>query len=454
VSHTMLDPLAQRDVAHMIHPLTRHRQLDETGPVIVVAGNGATVTLDDGRTLVDGSAGLWNVNVGHGRSELAEVARAQMERLAFSPTFGGFSHTPVIALAERLSELAPGDLSAAMFTSGGSESNETAFKLARYYWRLNGKREKLIVLSHDRGYHGLSLAAGSSTRLAQYHGDFGPNAPGFEQIPAPYPYRCSGGTPCDPSDCDVISGRALARRIEELGPENVAAVIAEPVLGTGGVIVPPLGYFANIREVCNRYDVLLIADEVITGFGRTGRMFGVEHENVVPDLMTFAKGVTSGYMPLGGVLVREPIRQALHAVPDDHPLMHGFTYSGHPVACVVALENIDIIGREQLVAQAESRGKYLADRLQDLAALPEVGDIRSRGLMAGVELVANRETRERFPAELGRGGAVSREARNHGLATRPLLDDILLLAPPLIISEEEIDRCVDALAVSIEKTRP
>ena len=454
MTDTMLDPLAQRDVAHVIHPLTRHRQLDDTGPVIVIEGNGATVTLEDGRTLVDGSAGLWNVNVGHGRSELAEVARTQMERLAFSPTFGGFSHEPAIALAERLSQLAPGDLSAAMFTSGGSEANETAFKLARYYWLLNERPEKLIVLSHDRGYHGLSLAAGSATRLSQYHGDFGPNAPGFEQIPAPYPYRCSAGVPCDPDDCDVTSGRALARRIEELGPENVAAVIAEPVLGTGGVIVPPLGYLANVRQICDQYEVLLIADEVITGFGRTGRMFGVEHEDVIPDLMTFAKGVTSGYVPLGGVLVRSFIRQALHSVPDDHPLMHGFTYSGHPVACVVALENIDIIEREQLVAQADNRGKYLAKRLQDLAVLPEVGDIRSRGLMAGVELVADQETRERFPAELGRGGTVSREARNHGLATRPLLDDILLLAPPLITSEEEIDRCVEALAISIEATRP
>jgi adenosylmethionine-8-amino-7-oxononanoate aminotransferase len=450
----MLDPLAQRDVAHVIHPLTRHRQLDEIGPVIVVEGAGATVTLDDGRVLIDGSAGLWNVNVGHGRTELAEAAKAQMEKLAFSPTFGGFSHEPAIELAERLSEISPGDLSAAMFTSGGSEANETAFKLARYYWRLNGKPEKLLVLSHDRGYHGLSLAAGSSTRLDQYHGDFGPNAPGFDRIPAPYPDRCSAGIPCDPDDCDVISGRALARRIEELGADNVAAVIAEPVLGTGGVIVPPLGYLANIRKVCDQYDVLLIADEVITGFGRTGRMFGVEHEGVVPDLMTFAKGVTSGYMPLGGVLVREHIRQALHSVPDDHPLMHGFTYCGHPVACVVALKNIDIVEREQLVAQAEARGNYLAKRLQDLAALPEVGDIRSRGLMAGIELVANQETRERFPAELGRGGTVSREARSHGLATRPLLDDILLLAPPLVISEEEIDRCVEAMAISIEATRP
>lgn len=453
MSQTALDSLASRDVAHMIHPLTRHRQLDEIGPVIVVEGRGATITLEDGRTLIDGSAGLWNVNVGHGRSELAEAARDQMEKLAFSPTFGGFSHPPAIALAERLAQLAPGDLAAAMFTSGGSEANESAFKLARYYWRLRGKPEKLVVLSHDRGYHGLSLAAGSSTRLTQYHGDFGPNAPGFEGIPAPYAYRCSAGVPCDPATCDVMSGTALAQRIEEIGPEKVAAVIVEPVLGTGGVIVPPLGYLAAVREVCDQHNVLLIADEVITGFGRTGRWFGVEHENVVPDLLTFAKGITSGYMPLGGVLVSEAIREALHSVPDDHPLMHGFTYSGHPVACVVALENLDIIEREQLVAQVESRGFYLADRLQTLGALPEVGEIRSRGLMAGVELVADRATRERFPAGLGRGAAVSREARNHGLATRPLLDDVLLLAPPFVISEDEIDRCVDALAASIETTR-
>src|SRR4051794_6940402 len=403
MSRVAEDALAGRDVAHLIHPLTRHRQLEEVGPVIVVEGRGAEVVLDDGRVLVDGSAGLWNVNVGHGRRELAEVAKVQMEKLAFSPTFGGFSHEPVIRLAEKLADMSPGDLSAAMFTSGGSEANESAFKLARYYWKLQGKPSKQIVLSQQRGYHGLAHASGSATALDQYHGDFGPTAAGFARIPAPYPYRCAGGVPCDPSSCDVMTGRALAARIEELGADDVAAVIAEPVLGTGGVIVPPIGYLQALRDVCDRYDVLLIADEVITGFGRTGRMFGVEHENVVPDMLSFAKGVTSGYIPLGGVLVGPRIRDALHEVPDDHPLMHGFTYSGHPVACVVALANIEILENEELARQAEARGRYLADALQRLAELEEVGDIRSRGLMAGVELVANRETRERFPASAGRG---------------------------------------------------
>jgi putrescine aminotransferase len=439
--------LVEADKAHLVHPLTRHRMIRDTGPVLVVAGKGAKVQLADGRWLIDGSAGLWCVNVGHGRSELADAASAQMNKVAFTPTFGGFSNPPAIRLAERLSRLAPGDLSAVFLTSGGSEANESAFKFARYYWRLRGYTDKDIIISHERGYHGLALATTTATRLAAYHSDFGPLAPGFAQVDAPYCYRCSVGKP---DSCPIDRGEVLARRIEELGPGRVAAVIVEPVLGTGGVIVPPPGYLASVRAVCNRYDVLMIADEVITGFGRTGRWFAVERDGVVPDMLTFAKGVTSGYIPLGGVIVRQPIWEALHDVPDDRPLMHGFTYSGHPVACAVALENIDIIERENLVAIAAKRGEYLAQRLNELRDLEHVGDVRSLGLMAGIEVVANQKTKERFPAAgLARTAAVAKSAREFGLVTRPLLDDILLLAPPLVISEEEIDQAVNAMRESI-----
>lgn len=449
-STSATEKLINCDKEHLLHPLTRHRQFLESGPVLVVAGKGAKVQLSDGRWLIDGSAGLWCVNVGHGRDELAKAASDQMTKIAFTPTFGGFSNPPAIQLAERLADLAPGDLEAVFFTAGGSEANESAFKFARYYWRLIGKPSKSIVISHERGYHGLAHGTTAATGLTPYHSDFGPLAQGFEHVAPPYCYRCPAGVPADPASCPVDHGRVLAKKIEELGPEHVAAVIVEPVLGTGGVIVPPEGYLRALREVCDRYDVLMIADEVITGFGRTGRWFGVERDGIVPDMLTFAKGVTSGYIPLGGVMIREHIWKAFHEVPDDHPIMHGFTYSGHPVSCAVALKNIDILEREELVPQVAARGNQLLNCLEELRELPYVGDVRGLGLMAAVEIVADKVTKERFPsAGLQRTAAVARWAREYGLVTRPLLDDILLLAPPFVINDEEINQAVNSLRQAI-----
>jgi adenosylmethionine-8-amino-7-oxononanoate aminotransferase len=443
--------LVAADKAHLVHPLTRHRAFLDTGPVLVVAGKGAQVQLADGQWLIDGSAGLWCVNVGHGRAELAKAASDQMLAVAFTPTFGGFSSVPAIRLAERLADLAPGDLEAVFFTSGGSEANESAIKFARYYWRLADKPTKTIVISHERGYHGLAHATTSATGLTPYHQDFGPSAADFVHVAPPYPYRYPEGS-ADQGINPVDSGEVLSKTIGALGADRVAAVIVEPVLGTGGVIVPPAGYLKAVREVCDRHNVLMIADEVITGFGRTGRYFGVDRDSVVPDMLTFAKGVTSGYVPLGGVIIRKAIWDAFHDVPDDKPLMHGFTYSGHPVACAVALANLDILERERLVPQVEERGRYLAKRLDELRDLPYVGEVRSLGLMAGVEIVADKVTKARFPsAGLARTAAVARNARGYGLVTRPLLDDILLLAPPFVITEAEIDRAVFALRESILK---
>ena len=454
LTESALAHLVAADKAHLVHPLTRQRAFTEDGPILVVGGRGSEVQLADGRMLVDGSAGLWCVNAGHGREELAEAAHTQMSTVAFTPTFGGFSNIPAIQLAERLAGLAPGDLDAVMFTSGGSESNETAFKLARFYWTQLGQPGKTVVLSHDRGYHGLGLATTTATGLKQYHPDFGPLASGFAHIPTPYCYRCEGedGGACDPATCSVDTGRAIEARIDELGADTIAAIIIEPVLGTGGVIVPPPGYLTAVREICTRRGILMIADEVITGFGRTGRWFGVQHEDVVPDLLTFAKGVTSGYIPLGGVMIGSAVRDVLQSVGDDHALMHGFTYSGHPVSCAVALANLDIIEREDLPAVAAERGRYLKGRLEELRALDHVGDVRGQGLMTCVEIVADARTKERFPsAGLARTASIAKSAREFGLVTRPLLDDILLLAPPLVITEAECDRAVSALAESIKR---
>jgi putrescine---pyruvate transaminase len=438
----------------VIHPLTKPKSLRDTGPVMVVGGTGAEVTLGTGRSVIDGTSGLWCVNVGHGRPELAAAAAEQMSRLAFAPSFGGFSNIPMAELAERIASLAPGGLNSVLFTSGGSEANESAFKLARHYWWALGKPDKTIILSHDRAYHGLSQAATAATRLAPYRTGFGPLPDGFARIPAPYMYRCEAGVPCVPEICPVCTGQRLERVIDDLGAERIAALIVEPVIGTGGVIVPPPGYLARLRQICRDRGILFISDEVITGFGRTGTMFGGDGDGVIPDMMTFAKGVTSGYVPLGGVVVSDDVWSAMMEIADDPPLMHGFTYSGHPVACAVALRNLQIIEEEGLLQTVRRSAEVLTQALAALRDLPEVGDVRSRGLMAGVELVADRATRRKYPAEAGRAAAAVVAARRHGLLTRALIGDILMLAPPFVITEEQIDRAVRALRQAIQETSP
>ncbi len=445
---------AEVDLAHLIHPLTDHSQLAGAGPLVIVRGEGCELISEDGRRLIDGLAGLWTVNLGHGREDLIEAATRQMSELAYASTFGGVSSPPAIELAERIAELAPGDLNGVFFVSGGSEANETAIKLARRHWIRNGQPAKSVVIAHDRGYHGLAGLTTTVTRLAPYHVDFGREAPDVVEVPAPYPYRCDAGVPCLPETCLVCNGVALERRIEELGADRVAAVVVEPVFGSGGVIVPPPGYLRKVKEVCARHDVLLIADEVITGFGRTGAWFGVDRDEVVPDMITFAKGVTSGYVPLGGVILAEPLWEELRD-PEREPgyLMHGFTHSGHPVACAVALANIEAIEREDMLSRVREASETFAGLVAPLRDLPDVGEVRQAGLMVGVELVRDRETRERWPAALGRGRSAANEARERGLLTRALLDDILCLAPPFTISDEQLCRAVEILAASIERTR-
>ncbi|HET7455026.1 MAG TPA: aspartate aminotransferase family protein [Solirubrobacterales bacterium] len=442
------------DLEHLIHPLTDHSVLTQAGPLVIAEGDDCELVSEDGRRLIDGMAGLWTVNVGHGRQELIEAAVEQLRSLAYVSTFGGVSSPPPIQLAEKIAALAPPGLNGVFFVSGGSEANETAIKLARRHWVRRGRPEKSIVLAHERGYHGLAGVTTTTTRLQPYHGDFGVGAPDVHEVPTPYVYRCPAGTPCDPASCAVCTGASLEGRIAELGAERIAAVIVEPVFGSGGVIVPPPGYLRRLREICDRHRLLLIVDEVITGFGRTGTWFACEHEAVVPDLITFAKGVTSGYVPLGGVIVSDALWDELRE-PGGRPgvLMHGFTHSGHPVACAVALANIETIEREDLLARVRESSESLARLVAPLREHPEVGEVRQAGLMVGVELVADRATRQRWPAEAARGRRVATEARERGLLTRCLLDDVLCLAPPFTISEETLGRAVEILAESLESTR-
>lgn len=441
------------DLAHLIHPLTDHSALGEDELLVIARGEGCELITEDGERLIDGFSGLWTVNLGHGREDLIEASTTQMWLLPYAATFGGVASRPPIELAERIAGLAPPGLSGVFFTSGGSEANETAIKLARRHWVRHGKPEKSIVLAHDRGYHGLAGVTTTVTRLHPYRADFGVEAPDIVEVPVPYPYRCPDGVPCDPETCAICTGAALEGRIEELGDDRIAALIIEPVFGSGGVIVPPPGYLRRLREICDRHDVLLIVDEVITGFGRTGAWFACEHEGISPDLLTFAKGVTGGYAPLGGVIVSDELWAELRDVSQDPGvLMHGFTHSGNPVACAVALATIDAIEREGLLERVREASAALAELVAPLRDLPEVGEVRQAGLMVGVELVADKETRERWPAEAARGRRAADEARERGLLTRALLDDIIGLVPPFTISDELMRRTVEILGDSITAT--
>jgi adenosylmethionine-8-amino-7-oxononanoate aminotransferase len=433
--------LYRLDYDHLIHPI--HFAQDQREAVIFVSGDGAVLRDAEGREYLDGLASLWNVHAGHGRRELAEAAAAQMSRLAYASAYSGFSNEPAIRLADRLLALAYPNLSGVYFTTGGAEANETAFKVARYVWRRRGRPEKTKIVSRHHGYHGVTLAAMSATGIPAFHKMFAPTVPGFIHIAPSYPYRYA----------ESMAG-ALEDAIRREGPETVAAFIAEPVVGAGGVIPPAPEYFPAVRDICNRYDVLFIADEIITGFGRTGGWFALDHWGVRPDIVTFAKGVTSAYLPLGGVMVSRHIHSDILEAPAAERFMHAATYSGHPACCAVGLANLQILDGEGLVARAAAMGRRLLDGLATLRELPGVGEIRGLGLMAGIELVTDKSTKT--PA-IGLGLRVLAEARRRGLITRMRagqtgempVGDTICLAPPLIVSTSQIDRMVEILRESI-----
>ena len=420
-----------------MHPL--HHPSAYAGTRVWVSGKGAVITDSTGRDYIDGLSGLWNVNVGHGRQELADAARDQMATLAFHSSYAGGSNEKAIALAERLSRLAYPSINTFFFTSGGAEASETSFKTARFYWKALGKPDKIKIISRHRAYHGLTLAAMSATGLPAFWPMFEPRTPGFLHIDAPDPYRFVNPTPG--VSLGIAAANALEDAILREGPETVAAFIAEPIQGAGGVIIPPRDYFARIREICDKYQVLLIADEVITGFGRTGRWFALEHDGIEPDIMQFAKGITSGYLPLGGIGVSDQVRDAINSVPPGKRWMHAFTYSGHPTACAVALKNIEILEREGLIDRAARSGARMLERLRPLESLDGVGNVRGLGMMAAVEVVADKATKQLFPAELGMTQKLTDALLDRGLYTRVAMDCICV-APPLVTTDAQIDRIV------------
>ena len=429
---------------HQLHPLQHPTQ--HQNPVVVGRAEGVWLYTTDGRKILDGMAGLWNVNIGYGNEELPEVAREQMRDMAYTSNFVGMTNPPSAALADKLAGYAHPNLKTTFFASGGSEANDQAFKTVRYYWRRLGKPEKSKIISRLYGYHGITMAATSATGLAKYQHMFGDLVPGFLHIPNPNSYRYEG----DVKEGETI-GQAAARALEEAilreGPETVAAFIAEPVQGAGGLIVPPDDYFPLIRQICDKYEVLLISDEVITGFGRTGNMFALRQWGVHPDIMTFAKGITSGYIPLGGFQISDEIRDVIWNAPPDQAWMTGYTYSGHATACAVGIKNIEILERDRLAENSQIMGERLLNGLQTLCEdFPQVDNARGRGLLCGVEIVKDKASRE---PDATTATQVMNACMEHGLRTRGL-GNTLAFSPGLVINEDEVDEIIKTLGAVLD----
>ncbi|WP_431027391.1 aspartate aminotransferase family protein [Lysinibacillus sp. LZ02] len=426
------EDLKKLDQKHFLHPTTSVEQQQLDGPAaIFTEGKGIYLKDIEGKTYIDGMSSLWNVNVGHGREEIAEVAKEQMAKLAFSSCFATFSNEPAILLATKIAALAPGDLSTVFFTSGGSESNDTAIKLARHYWLLKSQPQRQKIISRTHSYHGVAMGATNATGLQAFRDFTNSHAPDFH-----YVYKDSPDH--------------LRETIEALGPKTVAAFISEPVQGAGGVNVPPQDYFKEIRQICDEYGILFIADEVITGFGRTGKMFGMEHFGVVPDMMSFAKGVSSGYAQLGGVIISEKIHKDLCELSKG-TLMHGYTYSGHALACRVGLKNIEIVEQEGLVENAAKMGEALLEGFKMLQEKYDfISRVRTFGLLGAIELAKSCETGELFDTPLS--PVFVQETMKRGLILRTVTydQDTVVFSPPLILSKAEVDEMIRILDETFE----
>ncbi|MEX2236015.1 MAG: aspartate aminotransferase family protein [Dehalococcoidia bacterium] len=427
--------LSKDDVEHLIHPNADLLRLAESGPTIFVRGHGATVTDIDGRHYINAVSWLWCSNIGHGRSEMAEVAKRQIEDIEYVSLFWGNSNVPAIELATRLAQLAPPGLGQVMFTSGGSDSVETAIRLARLYHFVQGRPQKQKVLARERAYHGVFGLSGSATGFDAFHEGFGLLDPGIVRVAAPYCYRCpNAGT----SQCCAVD--QTAKVIETEGADTIAAIIVEPVMGAGGSIVPSADYLPRLARLCRDNQILLISDEVVTGFGRTGRWFGVDHWGVVPDMMACAKGLTSGYAPLGAVIMKDEIGRAFRETKD-HQLHHGVTYSGHPVCCALALKNLEIIEQEKLIERARDLGKRLLEQFEEFREFEIVGDVRGLGLIFGIELVADRFTKEPLPIA---DQEITDRFLELGLIAR-LSRGLIILSPPFVLTDEEAEEIVRIL---------
>ena len=443
MDESQIAQLIQDDRAHMLH--SQHYAPDHENPMIFVSGKGVWIKDIHGKEYIDGLSSLWNVAVGHGRTELAEAAAEQMGKIAFANGYNGFSNIPAIQLATKVIDLCYDNMSALFFTNSGGESNEGSFKMARFYWNLQGKPNKVKLIARPRSYHGSTLATASMTGLPPFWKYFGPLLPNISHTESP-----SNPESIDLPNTDGETAEWLEEAILREGPETVAAFIAEPVKGAGGIFTPSDDYFPHVREICDRYDVLLIADEVITGFGRTGKWFALENWGVQPDIVSIAKAITSAYVPMGAFIVSDKIAEKMNNLPEDAKFMHGYTNSAHPTAAAVGLRNLQIMEDENLVDNAAKMGERLSSKLQDsFQGHPHVTNIRSVGLMTGFSIVKDSATGEPYDVSEGYGKRVLAHMRDEGNVLPRNINDEILLAPPLVINAEEIDQIVSAATNAI-----
>ena len=426
------------DRDHLIHPVTSFRAHERRGATLLESGQGMWLTDADGRRLLDAFAGLWCVNVGYGQESIVEAAMEQMRRLPYATGYFHFGSEPAILLAERLVELSPPSLSHVYFTLGGSDAVDSAIRYIVHYFNATGRPSKKHFIALERGYHGSSAISSGLTGIATFHRNFDLPRPTQHHIPSPYPYRSDVG-----GDAQAVIARSVAEltaKVHELGADNVAAFFCEPIQGSGGVIVPPRGWLKAMRDACTRLDILFVADEVITGFGRTGPMFACASEDVSPDLMTLAKGLTSGYVPMGAVLMSDEVYQGIaDGASPDIAIGHGATYSGHPVSAAVGLEVLRLYTDGGVLANGQKVAERFDAGLRQIADHPLVGDTRGRGLLGAIELVADKQSKARFDAALGLPDRLFRRGYDNGVIFRAFGDNIIGLAPALCCSDDEMD---------------
>ncbi|MDH2013088.1 aspartate aminotransferase family protein [Pseudomonas juntendi] len=420
---------------HHLAPFSDVKQLAEKGPRIITQAKGVYLWDSEGNKILDAMAGLWCVAVGYGRDELAEVASRQMKQLPYYNLFFQTAHPPALELAKAIADLAPAGMNHVFFTGSGSEGNDTVLRMVRHYWALKGQPDKKVIIGRINGYHGSTVAGAALGGMSGMHQQGGV-IPDIVHIPQPYWFG-EGGDMTE-ADFGVWAAEQLERKILEVGENNVAAFIAEPIQGAGGVIIAPDTYWPKVKQILAKYDILFVADEVICGFGRTGQWFGTDYYDLEPDLMTIAKGLTSGYIPMGGVIVRDEVARV---VSEGGDFNHGFTYSGHPVAAAVALENLRILRDEQIITQVQDKtAPYLQQRLRELADHPLVGEVRGLGMLGAIELVKDKASRTRYPGK-GVGMICRQHCFDNGLIMRAV-GDTMIIAPPLVISLAEIDELV------------
>jgi len=433
---------AARDIAYYLHPATNARRHESVGPMVIERGKGVYVYDDQGKQYIEGLAGLWSVAVGFGEERLVQAAAAQMRKLPFYHSFSHKSNLPAVTLAERLVKMAPGKMSKAHFTSSGSEANDLAIKTIWYFNNALGRPEKKKIIGRLRGYHGVSIASASLTGLPNFHREFDLPLPMMRHITCPHFWREGR-----PGESEEEFSTRLASELEELilreGAHTFAALFGEPLMGAGGVIPPPRTYWEKIQAVCRRHDILVVADEVITGFGRTGAMFGCQTYGIEPDILILSKALTSSYFPLSAMLVSDPVYQV---IADNSARIgvfaHGFTASGHPVGCAVALENLDIIEERGLVANAAALSPHFLNRLHALAGHELIGEARGAGLIGALEFVADRSTKAPFAQPGATGLRLAELAHEEGLIIRAI-GDVIAFCPPLIITALQIDDLFD-----------